>query len=291
LLLSNSPGWRSGASFLFLLALVAIPARARASSSVDPGFQLPAQPLPPDDSVFFVGEELTYNVSFGPIDIGQVRIKLVNRQAGGQDPYYKATAHIDSYKGVPLVNLHAVYENHIGEPIHSAWFHSKKKDGDRYVTDEYTYQYDRHRVLIEEGTAGSSRIDRRDTLRLDTLFQDGLSLFFLARTEVLTNREMTIPTIVSEKKGTTTIRFSSDRVAERIEAVDYPIDLVHFEGTAGFVGLIGLTGGFEGWFTNDAARVPVIAKMKVVLGNIRIELMKWKRGGWVPPRAPGGPEK
>lgn len=255
------------------------------------GSLLPSQTPAADDSVFLVGEELTYNVSFGPIDIGQVRIKLLNKQRGSSPPYYTATAHIDSYKGVPLVNLHAVYENHIAEPIYSAWFHSRKKDGDKYITDEYTYEYPSHRVLIEEGTAGSSRIDRRDTLQLDTLFQDGLSLFFLARRELMTNGEMVIPTIVSEKKGTTTIRFSPDRVAERIEAVDYPIDLIHFEGNAGFVGLIGLTGAFEGWFTNDAARVPVIAKMKVVLGNVRIELMKWKREGWAPPRAPEGVRK
>jgi uncharacterized protein DUF3108 len=251
----------------------------------------PAQSPPADDSVFQVGEELTYNVSFGPVDLGQVRIKLVNRQQGGGQPYYTATAHIDSYKGVPLVNLHAVYENHIGDPIHSAWFHSRKKDGDKYITDEYTYDYPNHRVLIEEGVAGSSRINLRDTLQLDTLYQDGLSLFFLARAELLSDRKMTIPTLVSEKKGTATITFSPDRVAERIEAVDYPIDLVHFEGEAGFVGLIGLTGAFEGWFTNDAARVPVIAKMKVLIGNIRIELMKWKRKGWSPPRAPEASEK
>ena len=30
----------------------------------------------------------------------------------------------------------------------------------------------------------------------------------------------------------------------------------------------------------------VVAKMKVLIGNIRIELMKWKRAGWAPPRYP-----
>ena len=127
-------------------------------------------------------------------------------------------------------------------------------------------------------------MEKRDTLPLDTLYQDGLSLFFLARTYVMTKQRVSIPTVVSEKRGVTYINFTTERTKEEIDAVKYPIDLIHFEGEAGFVGIFGLTGGFEGWFSNDNARVPVIAKMKVLIGNVRIELIEWKRQGWTPPR-------
>ena len=276
---------------LFAIALAVISAPARGEWPADSAAGAFSSAQFPPDSVFQPGEELTYNVSFGPIDIGQVRISLVNRQGAEGQAYYTATAHIDSYKGVPFVSLHTVYDDHIAEPIYSTWFHSRKKDDGNWVTHEYTYDYPNHRMFVEQGVTGSAHAGRRDTLQLDTLYQDGLSLFYLARTQVLTSRKMTVPTIVSEKKGSTYIRFSPERVAERIGAVDYPIDLVHFEGEAGFVGIFGLTGAFEGWFSNDAARVPVIANMKVLIGNIRIELMKWKRAGWVPPRAPKGSQK
>jgi hypothetical protein len=72
---------------------------------------------------------------------------------------------------------------------------------------------------------------------------------------------------------------------EEVDAIKYPVDVVHFEGEAGFVGIFGLTGGFEGWFSNDAAQVPILARMKVILGSVKIELIKWKRAGWTPPRA------
>ncbi len=240
------------------------------------------------DSVFRVGEELTYNVSFGPVDIGQIRITLTGRRSSERRPYYSATAKIDSYRGVPFVNLHAFYEDHISDGIYSSWFHSRRKDEGSWVTNEYTFDYPNHRIAMTEGPTGSSRVDRRDTLRIDTLYQDGLSLFFLARAQLMSGRTMDIPTIVNEKLGTTQIRFSPERASEKIGAVDYPVDLIHFEGDAGFVGILGLTGGFEGWFSNDGARVPVIAKMKVLIGNVRIELMKWKRPGWEPPRTPDG---
>jgi hypothetical protein len=146
-------------------------------------------------------------------------------------------------------------------------------------------------MRIEQGSWENRKVFKRDSLQLDTLYQDGLSLFYMARVHVLTRQKMNIPTVVSEKTGTTFIDFRAERTHEDIDAVKYPVDLVRFEGEAGFVGIFGLTGAFEGWFSNDAARVPVIAKMKVLLGNVRLELMKWKRTGWSPPRYIDNPSK
>lgn len=244
--------------------------------------------IPSGDSVFQVGEELTYNVTYASFNIGQVRIKLLDSFTKNNRTYFKATAFIDSYKGVPFVNLHTIYENTIDQDVYSTWFEARQKQETGWTSIDYNFDYPHHALFIEKGVWKSGKIDSRDTLRVDTLCQDGLSLFFLARKEVLTPQKLNIPTVVNEKKGNTFINFTGERTDETIDAVDYPIDLVHFEGEAGFVGVFGLTGGFEGWFSNDAARVPVIAKMKVLLGNVRIELMKWKRAGWDPPRSSGG---
>jgi len=240
---------------------------------------------PADDSVFQVGEELTYNVSYGGVDIGQVRIKIIERTSDTAGSFYVAQAIIDSYKGVPFVNLHTVYQSRLGDPCHSLWFFSRVKNDDQWDTDTYNFDYARHRVYIEQGVWKKDISSHRDTLKLDSLYQDGLSLFFLAREAIMTQQHLKIPTLVNRKKGNTHIDFTVEHGQEEIDAVNYPIDVVHFEGEAKFVGVFGLTGGFEGWFSNDAARVPILAKMKVLIGNVRIELMKWTRNGWTPPRA------
>ena len=51
-----------------------------------------------------------------------------------------------------------------------------------------------------------------------------------------------------------------------------------------FISIFGLTGYFEGWFSNDEASIPIVAKMKVLIGNITLELKSWKREGWIPPK-------
>jgi hypothetical protein len=239
-----------------------------------------------NDSVFQIGEELTYNVSYLSFDLGQIRIKQVEEITKDHRIVHRFTAYIDSYKGVPFVDLHAIYESLTDHSNYSTWFQARDKKDTSWLSTIYNFDYPKRLMWIEQGIWKTEKITRRDTLRVDTVCQDGLSLFFLARHYVLTPHEVNIPVVIGEKKGNTYINFSGERMKEEIDAVDYPIDVVHFEGEAGFIGIFGLSGGFEGWFSNDAARVPILAKMKVLLGNIRIELMSWKRNGWTPPRYP-----
>ena len=236
------------------------------------------------DSIFQIGEELTYNVSYAFIDIGQVRVRQLEETGKDNQKVYKAVAYIDSYRGVPLVNLHAVFESLIHQSVHSTWFSARDKKDEQWMSYIYNFDYLHRQLRVEESIWKSNNVTKRDTLTLDTLYQDGLSLFFFARKLALTKQQINVPVFVNEKKFTTVINFTGEQRDEKIDAVDYPVDLTYFNGESGFVGIFGLTGGFEGWFSNDAARVPVIAKMKVLIGNIRIELMSWKRNGWIPPK-------
>jgi hypothetical protein len=263
-----------------LLALLAALARPSADAA-------PPRPVvfAGSDSLFQVGEELTYNVSYSHIDIGQVRIKLVDKTVTNGRTFYKAMAYIDSYKGLPFVDLHAIYEDAFGEPVYATWFRCRLKEEERWRSYVYQFDYASKVVRIEEGIWGLPAVDKRDSLALDTLTQDGLSLFFLARQLLTCGKEVTVPVVVNEKKGNAAIDFRVEHTEEEIDAVDYPVDVLHFTGEAGFVGVLGLTGGFEGWFSHDNAHVPILAKMKVILGSVRIELMSWNRPGWTPPRA------
>jgi hypothetical protein len=236
------------------------------------------------DSLFYVGEELVYNVSYGSFDIGQIRIVLTERTMEAGKSVYKAVAHIDSYKNIPFVNLHTLYESAIDENVFSHWFRSRTKKDNTWNYATYDFRYADKKLYIERGKENVKSFEKRDTLSLDTSYQDGLSVFYFARANVLRRQEVRVPTIVNESRGDTRINFTVEHTHEKIDAVNYPVDLVHFEGEAKFIGIFGLTGSFEGWFSNDDARIPVIATMKVLIGNVRIELMKWKRNNWNPPR-------
>jgi hypothetical protein len=242
-------------------------------------------PVPPS-RVLLENEELTYNVRYGFINLGQVRIKVLSSWRDSGTPVYHSRGLIDSYRGVPFVNLHAVYESVIDSAVFSRHFLGTLRENDFTTSSQYTFEYDKQRVLMEVREK-DSLTSRRDTLAIQTHCQDGLSLFFFARDRLFSNTSIDIPTIVTEKKVNTHIDFRNEETSAEIDAVEYPVDVIHFEGTADFVGLFGLTGDFEGWFSNDDARVPILAKLKVLIGSVTVELMEWKRPGWIPPRVKG----
>jgi len=237
----------------------------------------------PSSHVLSEGEELTYNVRYGPLDLGQVRIAILSSWVEGGVRVYHSRGYIDSYRGVPFVDLHAVYETVMDSTITSRRFSGRTKAGDRWNFGRYRYDPDHSRTIIEMGQQDSV-VSRRDTLQVPGPCQDGLSLFFAAREHLFENRTVNFRAVVSEKVVNARIDFRDDRQSVQVDAIDYPVDVIHFEGEAEFVGLYGMTGGFEGWFSNDDARVPILAKMRVLIGSVTIELMGWKRPGWTPPK-------
>jgi hypothetical protein len=244
----------------------------------------PAQPLSvPPSRELMVGEELVYNVSYAFLDLGQIRIKTESRvEADGRLCYF-SRAYIDSYKGVPLVDLHAVFESLMDPDVFSRRFMGKVKQDDWWDFNRYVFDYERNRVFIDSGQK-DTLVSRRDTADVQTPYQDGLSLFFRARHDLFLGKAAVIPTMVKEKKVQTAINFGNTRESVEIDAVKYPVDVVEFDGTMEFVGIFGLTGEFEGWFSNDEARVPIKAKMRVLIGSVSVELMRWNRAGWIPPK-------
>jgi len=234
--------------------------------------------------VLVEGEELVYNVRYGFIDLGQVKIVTHERVQGKGYTAYTTEAVIRSYSGVPFVDLHALYESVVDTCGFSRHFVGRTMENGEWGFSRYLFQYDHMRVVMERGFR-DTLVQRRDTLPLESTYHDGLSLFFYARQQLFSAKKMDIPTLVKEEKANTYINFNGQHGSAENEFIDYPVDVVGFEGTAGFVGVFGLTGDFEGWFSNDEARIPIVAKMKVIIGSVTLELVSWKRPGWQPPRA------
>ena len=240
------------------------------------------------DPLLKIGEDLEYKVSYSFFSIGTIRIQLVEKgERNGRD-VYRARAIIDSNPSLSwLVDLHIrFYSEMDGEVFSYTWIgddSTKKEVQYRRIT----FEYDSNRVLFDRGKkllTGQREPDSIDTVKVTEKCQDGFSLFFLARKHVRQKKQVNIPTFIENKQVNTFINFMNKRTDAEIDAVDYPIEVLEFDGKADYVGVFGLTGGFSGWFSNDDARVPIVARMNVILGSIKVELDRWSRPGWVPPK-------
>ncbi len=231
------------------------------------------------------GEKLVYEVSYFGIKLGTIKVVIEGEENLSSDLTYRVKALIDSYKGIPFFSVKTIYKSWL-DPTLS--YSHKFVGNTKFMSDKWSYQkllmhYDKNKLINEMWT--EKRLNFSDTVKTGKKWNDGCSLFYLARRYTDLKRNIRIPTVIGRDTVYTEINFVGERDKTKIDAVDYPVKTIYFRGNADWEGIYGLSGKFEGWFSDDAARVPIFAKMNVIVGRVNIELIKWTRDGWSPPRA------
>ncbi len=255
---------------------------------------LAAQSYSPDKKVYKVnisttkqlqvGEELTYEVSYSFIKLGEIKIEVKNKRTVKGKTYYGTIAYMDSFSGIPFVNLHMIYESTINADYFSSSFQGIVKKDEYTTFTNYNFKYDSSLIRIKKGKVDPYEIWTDSTTTADTEYQDGLSILFFARIISGTGDSVQVPCFVNEKKVYTEINSSKEVSGISINALDYKVACQKLNGDMKFVSVFGLTGNFDGWFSDDEASVPILASLKVIIGNVRVELKSWKKPGWTPPR-------
>lgn len=229
---------------------------------------------------FSAGEELTYEVSYSFIKIGQIKIKIheVN------DKSLRASADIESYPGLPFKGLKEKIESTISTDGYSQKFKALHLGYDPPRFTEHLFDYKNDSVKVRKGIITPYKITTDSSRKIDSKLQDGLSLLYYARLNSGNVSSDTIDCFINEKIVNTMIEFTDDVELVEIMKVEYPIDCVELSGYSDFVGLYGLTGDFYGWFSNDSYSIPIVARLNVFIGSVKIELIEWNVNNWQPPR-------
>ena len=243
-------------------------------------------PLPPgrlsSKTVLGDGEEYDYEVSWTFVKLGTIHLKV--------SPNYTVDVRVNSYPSVPFVELHSAHYSEMDTSFYSIASHTAEKKDNEWWGLNYVYDLPRKRLIVEEThqtDPGQPPFFRqiKDTLELPSrAFVDGLAIAFLPRLFVHSHITLDVPTVLYGKIGSTTYDFSDSKTTENIDAVDYPVKVVEVTGTTTAVGIYGMTGDFTAWFSDDDAAVPIKGKLKVLIGSVTVELVKWNRKGWNPPQ-------
>lgn len=236
------------------------------------------------------GEDLLYEVRWTLFKLGTVRLKSLQTSRHQGITHYTAAGFIDSYEGLPFIDLHSIIHTEMDSSFSSCNGRALEWTKNEWWGIHYRYDSTRSRCFIEETwqrdlkEAPYKRL-RRDTLRITgNHVQDGLSLAYFARAHVHDTDTLSVPIIAYGKLGWMTYYFGGRRGTEQIDVHGTPIRVVEFDGWLDVEGIFGLTGEFRGWFSDDSAAVPIKAQVRVILGNVNVELVQWTRKGWTPPQ-------
>jgi hypothetical protein len=242
-----------------------------------------------NERMLHVGEELEYSVHYSFFNIGTIRFKVTDKEERNGRVVYHAYAFMDSNPSLSwLVELHIRFYSEMDQDAFTYQWLSEDSTGKKTTYRKMRFDYETHKMYYEWGNKLKTSEYKKEGERIIDITnncQDGLSLFYYAREHAREKIKTKIPTFIDTNEVTTNINFGIEHGEEDIDAVNYPIDVMKLDGRADFVGVFGLTGGFEGVFSNDAAGIPITARMKVILGSIKVELKNWKRENWIPPKA------
>lgn len=238
----------------------------------------------PAEKMMLPGEYLEYEVSFLGIKLGVIKTYMEATTDYNGIPVYKTKAVMKSNPGIPFLDLDATFESWMDRSVSfSHKFTSNIKKGpSTWDFQQLEFNYNEKYYDFKKWT--NNKIVEEKRITTGKKWNDGSSLFFLSRKFTDIKKTIKVPTIIDYDTAMTTLNFHGKKENIDIDAVSYPVRCLYFDGKADWEGVYGLKGSFEGWFSDDEASVPIVAKMNVYVGKVLIKLVKWKRDGWTPPR-------
>jgi hypothetical protein len=153
--------------------------------------------------VFSENEKLVYDVSYGGISLGTIRINSQNYD--NENNAVKVIAFLESHKNIPFVSLKAKFESSMDPNLS----HTKMFIGNTYMspggsTYEKIYTFGEN-IIAERWV--NKKFDARDTNLLSRKINDGMSLFFSARENSGSGKKITAPVFVANKVKPTEMIF------------------------------------------------------------------------------------
>ncbi|MEX2395784.1 MAG: hypothetical protein WD491_02115, partial [Balneolales bacterium] len=150
-------------------------------------------------------------------------------------------------------------------------FWTDKVHDDIYEETLYDYDYPAQKLFtFEEGEAV-------DTLELSNLADSGPSFFYFSRLHAGTDSKVNYPIYISHEKGNVELQNSSNIESYRSPAFpDDDVQVFRTRGNADVDGPFGFSGRIDALFMADELRIPLEARVRVWVGNVRVRLIDYE---------------
>lgn len=256
------------ALFLFLLSSVANAQHPYPSDEPEP---------PTIEEIFSVKETFRYEVKYGFIRLGWVRVELLSDTTYEGKNHHHILTEITSNPRIPFVGdeldrFHSFfYINEDGLPVESYYW---KDNIDEQEFKEIEYIFDRENGYVHYKEEDNTR----DTLQIEEPATAGHVIFYFSRLFAGSNKDMRMPVYVTKKKGFIFAENSRETEERNYKPFDGPIQAYEMTGrTEKIEGPFGFSGRFRAWFLDDDLRVPLEARVKVLWGNVIVRIIEYSR--------------
>lgn len=236
------------------------------------------QSPPTPQQIIEADEYMKFEVKYSFFKLAWIEFEAIRDTVVDGDTLSYLKSVIRTNSRVPFLDEELDYYNSIfslNEETRPVTFNYWKDnvDDNRYREDEYFFDRDLNKVRYNENGA-------RDTLDLLEPATSGLIVFIWSRLFAGTEKPYEINVYVSKELGKIHAENFSKKEKRKVIAFDdREFDTYYSKGRSEVNGPFGFSGSFEAWFLTDDLRIPVEIRAKAFLGNVKIRLIEYKRGG------------
>ena len=221
---------------------------------------------------FQIGEQFTYEIRWMNIKAGTavMRVTAVTKE---NSPFIKLVTTAQSRPAItkffPVDNrVESILDPETLLPEHLTF---RRREGKKKEDMEYTFDQ-------KEGTVTEVKGGSTETLPILPHTQDAISCLYYVRSELTPRQGSSLTMNVHHDTKNYTLNVLVEKV-ETIKGAWGELETVRVLVVMPFQGIFLNQGNIRVWFTNDARRIPLRMKAKVVIGSLVADLVT----GWQAP--------
>jgi hypothetical protein len=236
--------------------------------------------------VFQSGEILKYKVKWTLLRLGSITIETTLDSNYRNQDHFRISMAVQSSSYIPFIYIDEINQTLVDRADGmSKYFYARHKSGSDDIEINTSYARDFRQVFFSLKDLKQNTYKRLEIIHNVPPYLDGPSLFFFARRNVHSNKQILVPTIIDGKIEETKLDFKDSLEYIEVSAIPSPVRTKYIEGFALWEGgtSAGMSGNFKVWISDDEAAIPIQAEVKILLGSLVIELEDYTREGWIPP--------
>jgi Protein of unknown function (DUF3108) len=214
---------------------------------------------------FEIGEQFTYAISWLSISAGTAVMGVT----AGTDSNRPLIKLVTTAQSRPTITKFFPVDNRVEsmvdpETLLPAHFTFRRREGKKKEDIEYTFHQ-------KEGTVTEIKGGSTETLPILPHTQDAISCLYYARSELKPYPGSSLTMNVHHDKKNHTLEVLVEKI-ETIKGAWGTSETIRVLVVMPFEGIFLNQGNIRVWFTNDARRIPLRMKAKVVIGSIVADL-------------------
>jgi hypothetical protein len=228
------------------------------------------EPLPTYTYKIDPAEELHYKVSYGPMTLGWLKVKILEPEIIGNKSVYPVIFFVDTNPSYGFIlSLHHIYESYIDpETLNSYKTRLYTPGSERSLVKTYYYDYDNN-LFEAYGMKEDGRIFyiKKD---LPRKVQDSTSMLYFARGLVSDKLDGMTVVVIDEQYKYGYITFLDETESYSFEGKE--VQSLKIFARAEFEGIAGMNGDAWGWFAPDDQALPLKGNISIIVGSISVEV-------------------